>query len=132
MTAEKATPSLFFKPCPEKETPRGITCFNAFIIHPRENVGLVMFQQFGNTTHINNIYVSFDHQKKGIGSALIRLVENLSGCTTLHLEALPKAVKFYEKIGFTCISRSCTKPCTQNLFPEPAQTSKLGSQESKP
>ncbi len=90
------------------------------------------FPKDGNT-HISLIGIDPYFQRRGVGTALINAVENLSFCKTLSLNKKKLApVEFFLSLNFICNSNGqCTKPCTQSSLPQPAQTSKLGSQESK-
>ena len=60
-----------------------------------------------NTLRLKQMAVSPDHQKKGIGQALIEAVETFAtanGYTKLFFHARESAIPFYEKLGFQVLS----------------------------
>lgn len=60
-----------------------------------------------NTMRLKQMAVSPNHQKKGIGKALIDAVEAFAaskGYTKLFFHARTSAIPFYEKLGFQVLS----------------------------
>ena len=63
-------------------------------------VGYAFFSIAGSDSHLLNITVSKDHQKKGFGK---KILEKVLGATVIFLEVRVSnelAISFYEKYGF--------------------------------
>jgi predicted N-acetyltransferase YhbS len=114
-------------PCPAPQK-----CLQALIAHTKV-VGTIVFKNPDHYLHVSFVGVNPEFRANGIGTALLQAAETYTHCKTVRLTTLDSSLKFYEKLGFTCSSQGeCTKPCDQSSLPKPAQTSKLGAQESKP
>ena len=56
---------------------------------------------FSYATYLSDLAVRVSHQKQGIGRELIRRTRELGGEATIILLAAPKAVDYYQRIGFS-------------------------------
>lgn len=52
-------------------------------------------------TYLSDLAVRLTHQRRGIGTELIRRTQAAGGQATLILLSAPKAVDYYPRIGFT-------------------------------
>ena len=69
-------------------------------------VGFYTLQEKDGITSIENLWVSPEYMRKGVGKALFLHAVELSrehGNTTLQLEADPNAVGFYKRMGMSQI-----------------------------
>jgi GNAT superfamily N-acetyltransferase len=87
------------------------------VVHPRRNAALVAcsgarivgYGAVRNDTHLSQIYVAEDWHRRGIGTALlwglIDVVRRRHPYTAkVTLNATPRAVEFYLRLGFTPLS----------------------------
>lgn len=136
---------IFTKPCFENVNTNETICLK-IVNNQEKTLGHILFSQLQptfvdkifqkkvdpTTTHVAIVMIEDAYQKKGLGTLLLQKAEDYFPCKTLTLRSEPDALGFYEKLGFECTKNfTCTKPCTQNLFPKPAQTSRLESQITK-
>jgi len=56
---------------------------------------------FSYCTYLSDLAVRLSHQRQGIGRELVRRTRELGGEATIILLAAPKAVEYYERIGFS-------------------------------
>ena len=84
------------------------------ITHPPRNPAVVAcsgarivgYGAVRNDTHVSQIYVAEDWHRRGVGSALLRgLIDAVRrrhpSATKVTLNATPRAVEFYLRLGFT-------------------------------
>jgi GNAT superfamily N-acetyltransferase len=74
-----------------------------------EDVGIVGSIRYGDVGYMGNLIVRPEHRGKGIGATLMEeAMEHLlsEGVESIRLDAVPKAVPLYERIGFRSESLS--------------------------
>jgi len=68
-----------------------------------EDVGIVGSIRYGEVGYLGNLIVQPGHRGRGIGAALMKeAMEHLldSGVKSIRLDAVPKAISLYERLGF--------------------------------
>jgi GNAT superfamily N-acetyltransferase len=73
-------------------------------------VGVMGIQDKGQVTLIRHAYVRTSHRRSGIGAQLLRFLEGLTGRPILigTWQAAHWAIRFYERNGYTAVSREET------------------------
>jgi ribosomal protein S18 acetylase RimI-like enzyme len=74
-----------------------------------EDVGIVGSISYGDVGYLGNLIVRPEHRGKGIGAALMNeAMGHLreKGVLSIRLDAVPKAIALYERLGFRCESLS--------------------------
>ena len=74
-----------------------------------EDVGMVGSISYGDVGYLGNLIVRPEHRGQGIGAALMKAaMEHLRemGVESIRLDAVPKAVSLYERLGFRSESLS--------------------------
>jgi len=65
---------------------------------------------FCYATYLSDIAVRLAYQRQGVGRELIRRTQAEGGRATVFLFAAPKAVEYYERVGFTAGSGWILRP----------------------
>ena len=74
-------------------------------------IGVMGIQPVGDVTLIRHAYTLTSHQRRGIGEKLLNRLLNLAQTDRILVgtwETAPWAIKFYQKHGFTLLSRQQT------------------------
>jgi len=86
-------------------------CFHIMAVDEKNNVIAVARLQFNlnSEAQIRYMAVAKEHERKGIGGELIRLMEQsaqYSSCKKIVLHAREPAIGFYQKLGYQVIEKS--------------------------
>lgn len=80
------------------------------LVEEGQIVGVMGIQDKGQVTLIRHAYVRTSQRRSGIGTQLLRLLEGLTGLPILigTWQAAHWAIRFYERNGYTAVSREET------------------------